>query len=201
MADKVRYYNLIAGVNGAGKTSLYSILKEDGNLGARINIDELVGRMGSWKDTLLQIRAGRMALELLNRCIDRRITFHQETTLPGATIVKAMERAKSCGYRIRLFFVGLESADVAVERVKRRVSLGGHGIDERTIRKRFEKMPENLRQILPLCDSAVFFDNTYRFRQVAVMQDGRLVDCDAAPPEWFRQILARLPEEEERQDG
>jgi predicted ABC-type ATPase len=42
------------------------------------------------------------------------------------------------GYRVELFFLGLPSANMAVERVAQRVRHGGHDIPEATIRRRFE---------------------------------------------------------------
>ncbi|APM39855.1 hypothetical protein [Clostridium kluyveri] len=46
-------YTIFAGVNGAGKTSIYkSIYYERNKSEERINTDEMVARIGSWKDIL-----------------------------------------------------------------------------------------------------------------------------------------------------
>ena len=45
---------------------------------------------------------------------------------------------KANGYRLELFFLWLPDADLAVARVVNRVSQGGHGVPEETIRRRFE---------------------------------------------------------------
>ena len=55
-------YTNFAGVNGAGKSSLYSIFKSELDLGARINTDEIVGK--NWRDEKLQIHAARKAIEI-----------------------------------------------------------------------------------------------------------------------------------------
>jgi len=184
------YYNIFAGINGAGKTSLYSVIKDNAELGKRVNIDEIVAERGSWRDTLLQIKAGRCAMELINTYIEHRVSFHQETTLPGVTIIKHIKKAKAAGFTIRLYFVGLDSVETAIERVHKRVEKGGHGIEDDVIRRRFEKIPENLAAILPLCDTAVFFDNTQKFRELAIFEDGRLIDIDSDTPEWFNELLS-----------
>ncbi len=191
--SKEKNCTIIAGVNGAGKTSLYHVLRGCTDLGERINIDEIVKSHGDWKDTLLQIRSGREAMERINHCIENGITFHEETTLPGSTIVKQIKNAKEHGFRINLYFVGIDGVDVAIERVQRRVLMGGHGIDERFIRKRYANLSANLRQILPLCDMALLFDNTVRFRQIAVIMDGKLADCDRDLPNWFIDVLDAIP--------
>ena len=46
-------YTIFTGVNGAGKTSLFRILNKYEDFGARINIDEMVARKGSWRDAIL----------------------------------------------------------------------------------------------------------------------------------------------------
>jgi len=187
-----KYYNIISGVNGAGKTSPYESIRDGFDLGVRINIDEIVSRMGDWRDALLQIRGSRVAVELVNRCIDRGLTFNQETTVPGPLILRAVERARSEGYTVRLFYVGIESVDLAVARVMQRVAKGGHGIDDKVIRNRFEKLPNGIRDLYPLCDSVLFFDNTKLFRQIALIRGGELLDCDNELPHWFRNLSEKL---------
>ena len=83
-------YTIIAGINGAGKTSLYNVLLgQSGSdaLGVRVNADEILKEAGGdWRDTMAQLSAGREALTRINTCIDTGVSFHQETTLPGPTI-------------------------------------------------------------------------------------------------------------------
>ena len=187
----MKIYTIIAGANGVGKTSLYHILKSSDDLGERINIDEIVSARGSWMDKILQIKAGRTAMSLLNQYISNEVTFHQETTLPGNVILKQIKKAKAKGFRIRLYYVGVESVDVSLKRVEKRVNKGGHGIDEATIRKRFEAMPEQLKNILPLCDTASFYDNTVRFRRLALTKGDVIFDNDMDLPLWFNDLVEK----------
>ena len=186
----MKIYTIIAGANGVGKTSLYQILKSSDDLGERINIDEIVSAKGSWMDKLLQIKATRTAMSLLNKYIANEVTFHQETTLPGNVVLKQIKKAKERGFQIRLYFVSVENVDVALSRVQKRVTKGGHGIDEGLIRKRFEAMPEQLRTILPLCDTASFYDNTVRFRRLALTKGDVIFDCDMDLPAWFNSLVS-----------
>ncbi|MBQ7968771.1 MAG: zeta toxin family protein [Clostridia bacterium] len=186
----MKIYTIIAGANGVGKTSLYHILKSSDDLGERINIDEIVSAKGSWMDKLLQIKATRTAMSMLNKYIANEITFHQETTLPGNVVLKQIKKAKERGFQIRLYFVSVENVDVALSRVQKRVTKGGHGIDEGLIRKRFEAMPEQLRTILPLCDTASFYDNTVRFRRLALTKGDIIFDSDMDLPAWFNSLIS-----------
>ncbi|MBR5314137.1 MAG: zeta toxin family protein [Clostridia bacterium] len=186
----MKIYTIIAGANGVGKTSLYQILKSSDDLGERINIDEIVSAKGSWMDKLLQIKATRTAMSMLNKYIANEITFHQETTLPGNVVLKQIKKAKEKGFQIRLYFVSVENVDVSLERVRKRVTKGGHGIDEGLIKKRFEAMPEQLRAILPLCDTASFYDNTVRFRRLALTKGDVIFDADMDLPVWFNTLIS-----------
>lgn len=180
---------LFAGVNGAGKTSLYQVMKTTESLGERISIDDIVKENGSWKDYILQIKSAKTAISLMDRCIKDGTSFHHETTLPGKIVHKQMERSKAAGYRVIMYYVGIDGIQTAIERVHRRVELGGHGIDDRAIIQRYEKMPENLRRILPLCDEAYFYDNTVRFRQIAIHRGGEILDEDPILPDWYQSIF------------
>lgn len=180
---------LFAGVNGAGKTSLYHVMKLTEPLGERISIDDIVKQNGSWQDYILQIKAAKLAIEQMQKCIKERISFHHETTLPGKIVHKQLERARSAGYRVILYYVGIDGIDMAIERVHRRVERGGHGIDDRAIIQRYNNMPANLRRILPLCDEAYFYDNTVRFRQIAIHRGGEILDEDPLLPNWYQSIF------------
>ena len=181
-------YFIFAGINGAGKTALYNVLKEDIYLGERISIDDIVKGMGDWKDPLLQIKGARLAMKKLDSLIESGTTFHQETTLPGETVIRFVEKARDKGFLIVLYFVGVENVDIAVKRVNERVLAGGHGIAESVIRKRFEEINSLLKRLIPLCNEIYLYDNTKGFRQVAVICEGETIDADGDLPVWIEKL-------------
>lgn len=188
----MNYYNLIAGANGVGKTSIYEIFKNSDDLGERINVDEMVRREGNWWNALLQIKANRAAMSMMNECIKKGQTFHHESTLPAATTIKQIKLAKSNGFQIRMYYIGVEGIEIALERVNRRMEQGGHGVNEVQIRRRYDEMPENLRKVMPHCDVIFFYDNTIRFRQIAAMRGNKIIDCDHILPEWFESLMTAI---------
>ena len=188
-------FTIIAGINGAGKTSLYRVLKEtDNDLGVRVNIDELALEQGDWRDPRAQIHAGRAAMAMISEQIEKGNSFHLETTLPGAAIVRQINAAKEKGFTVTLYFVGIDRLGVALERVHLRMANGGHGIADEFIIKRYAQLNANLRQVLPLCDNAILFDNTVKFRQIAILENKKLVDCDSDLPYWFIELIDELPD-------
>jgi hypothetical protein len=70
---------------------------------------------------------------------------------------------QAAGYRFHLFFFWLPNADMAVERVARRVAGGGHHIPEDGIRRRYERGIENFfKEYSPIADTWVLMNNTSR---------------------------------------
>nr|MBP3723962.1 zeta toxin family protein [Campylobacter sp.] len=152
---------IFAGVNGAGKSTFYiNQLENNDFYGARINSDEIVREFGDWNNPLDQNRAGRLAIKLRNSYLKKGIDFNIETTLSGHSIVNFIKQAKKSGYNITLFYVGLESVELSKQRVAIRVAKKGHGIDDKTLERRFSQSFENLAKIIPICDTIYFYDNS-----------------------------------------
>lgn len=94
----MKSYTIFAGVNGAGKTSIYeSIYFNENRAEKRINTDEMVARIGSWQDNNLQVKCAREAVKLIKRYISEGISFNQETTLSGRSIINNIKIARKNG--------------------------------------------------------------------------------------------------------
>lgn len=183
-------YTIFAGVNGAGKTSIYkSIYYQENKNEKRINTDEMVARIGSWKDNNLQIQCGREAVKLIKQYISTNTSFNQETTLCGNSIIKNIKTAKEKGFYIVVNYIGVESPNIAKERVKIRVSKGGHGIPEQDIEKRYYESLQNLNKIITLCDKLNIYDNTHILKEIIYYKNGDLIWKDNAIPNWAKFLL------------
>ena len=134
-----KIFYLFAGVNGAGKSTLYNSEKLDNDIknSIRINTDEIVKKIGIWKNNSDQIRAAKIAINLRNECFQYDKSFNEETTLTGKTILKTINKAKELGYELQLFYVGVNNPEIAKERIKNRVEKGGHNIENDVVEKRY----------------------------------------------------------------
>ena len=145
----MKRYLIIAGVNGAGKTTLYST--EDSYSGInKVNFDDIVRSIGNWKNSADVKKAGEIALKRIEENLDNGNSFSQETTLCGKSILRNITRAKGLGYTIELWYVGLDSSEIAKERVKHRMLNGGHGISDEDIERRYSESMNNLKLVLAL---------------------------------------------------
>jgi predicted ABC-type ATPase len=97
---------------------------------------------------------------LLERAINQRLDFAFETTLGGNTITGLLERAVASGIAVNIWFVGLATAELHLERVRRRVAKGGHNIPEAKVRERYQHGRENLIRLLPRLAALRVFDNS-----------------------------------------
>lgn len=188
-------YTLFAGVNGAGKSSLYNnlILNIDKNiLGKRINTDEIVKEIGDWKRDTDQMKAGRIAIEKIKELFKNQETFNQETTLCGNSILRTIKKAKELGYIIDLHFVSVDNVTIAKERVHQRVLKGGHNISEEAIERRFLESRENLKKIINICDKITIYDNTKILTPIVYIKDNKILYKNDFLPEWLNYIIKEL---------
>ncbi len=82
----MRKYILIAGVNGAGKSTLYQSLQSLHGI-PRVNTDEILREFGDWRKMTDIVTAGKIAVKKIDGFFDEGITFNQETTLCGKSIL------------------------------------------------------------------------------------------------------------------
>ena len=187
----MKKYILIAGVNGAGKSTLYQSLQSLQSM-PRVNTDEILREFGDWRDMADVMTAGKIAVKKIARYFDEDITFNQETTLCGKSIINNITKAKNRGYFIELHYIGVESADIAKERVAARIKQGGHGIAEQDIERRYIETFDNLKTVLPECDLAAFYDNTIEFRRFAIYKHGKPIRVSQEIPLWYEKFIENV---------
>ena len=184
----MRTYTIIGGVNGVGKSSFTGILKEQrSDLGILIDVVKITAELGG--NTLAGDKA---ALKKIRDCIDRGISFTQETTLSGRHTESTARELVEKGYRVRLYYIGLDSAEESVSRIANRVKRGGHDIPTQDVERRFASRWEAVAKVLPYCDEAEFYDNDNGFVMVAEYRNGELRTVGSVVPGWLRELREYL---------
>jgi len=154
---------VIAGPNGAGKTSFTNrYLLVPGELRPYVNADEIAREMAKPGHTRpeLDILAAREMLRRMDVLVERRTSFMFETTLASLTYVRKIQRWRGIGFRVGLIYLRLPNVEVSIERVRKRVAAGGHGIPEAVIRTRFDKSLRYLEELYkPAVDEWAVWDS------------------------------------------
>jgi len=79
----------------------------------------------------------------------------------GKGYINKITEWKKQQYEIIIYFFKLPSPEFAIERVKLRVSQGGHNIPEQVIQRRFERSRHNFNTFYKqLADSWIVFDTS-----------------------------------------
>ena len=183
----MKKYIIFAGVNGAGKSTLYQTLSSLEDM-KRVNSDEIVKEFGSWKNSVDVAKAGKIAVSKIRQYFELGESFNQETTLCGNSIIRNITKGKELGYVVELHYVGVDSPDIAKERIRERVLNGGHGIPDDDVDRRYLQSLNNLKEVIPLTDVAILYDNTERFRRFAIYRKGNKYLLSKRKPKWYESL-------------
>jgi predicted ABC-type ATPase len=139
---------IIAGPNGAGKTTFArEFLPNYADCKNFINADLIAQGVSPFSPRAVAFRAGRLMLEEIDLYAKRGKSFGFETTLSGRSHLGLIRNLKKRGYKVHIFFLWVPTVDLALTRVRARVSEGGHDVPEVVVRRRFDR---SVRNFLPL---------------------------------------------------
>ena len=169
---------VLAGVNGAGKSSI------GGNV--------MLRRAGlSWFNPdafsrlLIEIglplapaeanaRAWQHGVDLLDQALAAGHSHAFETTLGGRTMLQKIAAA-ACTHDVLMWFCSLASAEQHIARVAVRVAAGGHDIPEAKICERWVQAPLNLISLMPHLSELKLYDNSVEAAVGSPVPDPALV--------------------------
>ena len=198
---------VLAGVNGAGKSSIGGHLLQEAGL-SWFNPDtfarEWLQQTGC-TPVEANARAWAEGMRRLDVALARGQNHAFETTLGGETVsTKLLEATRS--HDVLMWFCGLASADLHVARVRARVAAGGHDIPEAKIRERYPRALRHLIALMPHLAHLQVYDNSAEAEHgapvpdpilVLEMRNGRLVrpspnkDLPALlrTPDWAKPLM------------
>ena len=155
----MKIYTIIGGVNGVGKSSFTGILKEQrSDLGILIDVNKITAELGG-----NALAGEKAALKKINECIEKGVSFTQETTLSGRRTAATAREVIEKGYRVRLYYIGLDSAEESLLRIANRVRRGGHDISQEDVVRRFRERWE--AGSLSCCDTWISIYSEYTHRR------------------------------------
>ena len=197
---------VLAGVNGAGKSSIGGHLLQREGL-TWFNPDtfarELKAATGCDQETA-NANAWHESMHRLEEAIAKGLNNAFETTLGGKSVTaKILQATKT--HSVLIWFCGLSSPELHIARVAARVAAGGHPIPEEKIRERYSQAQMNLINLMPHVAYIKVHDNSLEAAAdgtvpdpilVLEMENGRALlpapdDLNALQraPQWTKSIL------------
>ena len=202
---------VIAGHNGAGKTTIYHERISnalDNYLAEHINPDEIEKAitLDLGADTLskdeFELLAAKETNLMRQQYLNQETSFSFETVLSDPKQDKVEFMAEACRrkYLVLLIAVGLESIEKSKARVAIRYAKGGHNVREDKIEDRYERVLLNFAHGARVASLAIFFDNSEdrnedgldTYWDIAFFENGNLVVKDELPPTWWQQVENNL---------
>lgn len=183
---------VVAGPNGVGKSTLAAKYLE-GRL-EMVNPDAIARELdpSDPNGTRVRLQAGREAIRRQEACLARAQDFGFETTLSGHRELAVLRRAKAAGFKVNLIYVGISSPQIALGRIRERVTSGGHEIPLPDLARRFDRSLANLPRALELADRAFVLDNSgRRYRLLLSIERGQVKRLSSNLPAWARTTLPR----------
>lgn len=155
---------IIAGPNGAGKTTFaHTYLPKEAACITYLNADLIAQGLSPLQPDALAWEASGVMLDLMEKYASRGKSFAFETTLSARSYASRIRRWRQAGYTVKLIFLWLSSAELAIARVANRVREGGHSLPEDVIRRRFIAGWRNFESLYKgLVDEWMVFDNSGR---------------------------------------
>ena len=172
---------IIAGPNGVGKTTFADrYLPQEAKQLEFVNADLIARGLSPYDPEAVSIEAGKIALKRIRELIHQNVGFTWETTMSGRTAVIWLREARELGYILKCYFLWVREPEVTIDRIRRRVTEGGHNIPEDVSRRRFFKTIQNFFALYrPLMHTWKLIENNLQQpRLLAVEKLGKLAVRD-----------------------
>lgn len=153
---------IIAGPNGSGKTTFAeSYLLGIKGAAVFLNPDLIASGIAPLDFEKASFQAGRVLISEIKARFERGESFNFESTLSGKTWATILRQAKADGYEISIYFLFLDCIQKNIQRIQKRVKMGGHFIPTQAVRRRYPRCFENFWNLYrPLCSNWYIFDNS-----------------------------------------
>ena len=138
---------IVGGPNGAGKSSYSGGLSPKGAF--VFDADIITARVKARLPADVPVESIYFAvqsvfLDFVEEAIKKKQHFTIETNFRDNQLMDTIARFKQNGYDTSMIYLTLNEVEHSIDRVKQRVSTGGHFVDEGSIRYNFEEGLKNL---------------------------------------------------------
>lgn len=193
---------LIAGINGAGKTTFYyeqikPFLDNAGHIYPFVNADELERARYPQNIGQYSIEMGKLAAKIRCQYLETGQSFITETVFSHPSKIQLIHDAKTAGFAVILNHIHVSSAELAFKRVLDRVSAGGHNVPKATVLNRYQRTTDNIQKACVIADQTFVWDNSKqaghtptKHHFVMAMINGKVTKLAHNVPDWACQMYS-----------
>ena len=178
---------IFAGPNGAGKSTHADAIVAALSINTFVNADYIARGLSGRHADAVAMQAGRIMLTRLKELAAAKQDFAFESTLSSRSFAPFLRQLKTQGYQVAIYYFSLNSASLAVRRVRLRVAMGGHDVPADTVRRRYGRSVSNfLALYLPLANDWTVYDNSTakQAKMIASFANGILNVLEPTP--WLK---------------
>jgi len=186
---------ILAGGNGAGKTTFYEKLLAPKGI-RLVNADMIAKIINPNNPESVSYKAASLVDKIREKFLYQGITFCFETVFSHVSKIDFVAKAKANSYEIILIYIHLNTLELNEARVYQRVTEGGHNVPVAKIHSRIPRTIKNIAKTLPLVNEARLLNNSSRdnpFQVVATVKQGGRKYAINPLPDWAEYILSDIP--------
>jgi Uncharacterized protein conserved in bacteria len=120
------------------------------------------------------------------------VSFAFETVGSTEEKLDFIKKVKGDGYRIDLIYVTLNDPQLCLERIKERVSKGGHDVDPEKVIARYKRSMNNLYKFVELADTAMIVDNSNETEIIFFESGTKCGILNVEQYKWIDKYIDRL---------
>lgn len=191
---------IIAGANGAGKSSTSKLLLEPYSITAFDWDKEFYSQWSKFgfDPVIMQgIRDSTSSLfrERIDQALKSESDFAFETNLHDSSLFSITKEFQESGFEINLYFLLVSKMEICKERVKYRVEQEkGHFVSESTIENRFLAGLKNLNQSFRFFNHLTILDTSldHDAELIAAFENGKVQIAERVLPEQVQEYLPHI---------
>ncbi|MBC8004219.1 MAG: zeta toxin family protein [Verrucomicrobia bacterium] len=189
---------IIAGCNGAGKSTFASTFLPDGLVS--FDYDKLFLKYynelpdSEFREQFAKDKTTKAFQQAINNSLIAKSDFCYETNFDTYPLYWA-EKFKAEGFAINLIFFCIDNQEIARHRVLVRTEFKGHFVDNKTIDLKWKAGYKNLNKYYPFFDNILFVDNSTPndiYTNILQIERGEIVLMTDKIPEYFSRRLPKI---------
>ncbi len=183
--------HVFAGPNGAGKSTLFAELSQTPFFADIVQVNGDV--IYKENPLLTQNELAAVVAQRIKEHLTGHTSFSIESNLPTSANYTVLRSAHEKGYQIHLYYVCLQNSEMCRDRVRDRVSKGGHDVPFPIIEHRYKNALSLIKQQYALFDHIDFIDNSANtFTLALLVETGIVTQQQAELPDWAAGVAKHI---------